>query len=170
MTTSTTAPHTAHEDHGHDNQKQTFVVTAAGLWSVVFTVIVYAAITGWFIPNVRADIPTAIISTARIVGAVGAAALVHVLIQLALITNRPGRDAPYWQRMFDYVTSFLPLFGGVVLGHIVAATQYGDRNYAQFWIEIRFWIDVMVIIALIVDLYPTIKIMIYGRPVTDDHH
>ncbi len=160
----------AHDAHGDTGHKQTFILAVAGMWSIMFSLIIYLSITGWFIPNIRSDIPTAIISSVRIIGAISFFAIVHVGIQLALITNRPNREAPLWQKAFDYLTSFAPLLLGVILGHIMAARQY-DRAYASWWIELRFWIDVIVCTAIAVDVIPTVKLIIFGRSsAADDDH
>ncbi len=156
------------DDHPHHvaSEKETFIFALASLWSVLFALAIFLTITGWFIPNIRSDIPTAVITTARIVGAIGVAALIHAAIQLALITNRPGHDAPRWKKAIDYVTSFLP-FIAIIIGHIVAARQY-NRPYAAWWIEVRAWIDVIVVLATFFDLGPTIKLLWKGRPRPED--
>jgi hypothetical protein len=139
----------AHDDN-HNSTFPSILIGAAGFWAIVFTIITFLALNRWFVPSGQ-SLEMVVMSTSRIMGMVAIIALVHVYIQLWLTSARAKAGHLHWGvKVFDYVTSLLPILG-ILFGHIWAANIV-DQAYAQWWFEMRCWIDAIVILAIFVDI------------------
>lgn len=145
--------------HGHDDHAapagsspttmtpgQTAIVTAAGIEAILYSVVIFCAylpMGSLFVPDTHRGVEAGIVSTATLLGALWALSHVHVIIQRQLEGNHPPRSASALFKVFDVVTSFLPV---AALG--VAVLYASGSEYVGWWKWVRTVIAAGVLLSV----------------------
>lgn len=144
-------------------EKKIFVLGLAGAESIVFSFVIYMAVTAsiLFRPMFGAGEDYAVASVIKPICVIVAFGFIHHWTQRYLNANRPGVISTQFVA-FDYVTSFMPIV--VLIWSFIqmraTAPAYG---YAAWWNWNQFLYAIVVIWATSDDIVPTIRFWNKGR-------
>lgn len=144
-------------------EKKTFVLGVAGVEAIVFSIIIYMAVTATvlFRPLFGAGESFAVASFVKPIMVMVVAGLVHHWTQRYLNDNRPGVVSAGIVA-FDYVTSFLPAVT-LAIAFFWMRSAAPVQGYESWWNWTQGLYAIIVFWAICDDIVPTIRFASNGR-------